>query len=236
MAEIDRKSQAEKQPLLATYQTLVQAHANHFQPELDQLRHFVTERLDALRQQEQDFIATQTVELERLTQILQQDMRCLLDTLEFEAFVRTLKLTPSPFDQAFPALTIPDDLSVWQVTRLAEPLRLSNYRSFEQPNLYDGRRKFTATCCSLTLTIGKTAIVLSVEIARSYPDEPPLVVPAAVEVRRIWCNLPLLLSIQPWTPSDRQALIPELSCLLCFARSVLALQPHSVQFEYRLSS
>lgn len=226
---------SEPDNLLAIYQTLVREHTIRFEPELGQLRLLVEQRMQEIRQQEQPLIAAQLSELNRITQALSSDARCLISTSEFHAFVQQLLSAPANrWYRSSPTLTVSDNPNTWLLRQLEYPLQLSEYRIIEENDAYDDENYYTSYQYSLLVrlgSVGKTIEVRTGRLSYGNPTRYEAYEPQ-YQQEEIADELEGAIEALNLEASQMTTLLEEVSCLVCYARSLFGLEPSVANFNY----
>lgn len=220
--------------LLADYQSLVRDHASRFDPAIQQLQQLVAQQLAELRQQEQDLVTAQMVALRRIFQSLADDARCLLPTPELAAVVQTLKQANVPYwwrYQGRPDLVaIAEDPTQWRLAQLEHPVRLTQYQEHVDPDAYAADRTFTLYFYTLQVQMGDCRQSVTVPTERHYNVRDRRQYSQREQQDSLYESVLLLFRDRPHNPVEQVQLAQELSCLLCYARQVLAMKPRTTQF------
>ena len=221
--------------LLADYESLVQQHREQFTSALLRLQASVNETLHQLQQQERSLVDAQTQQLVQLQERLATDARCLLNSVELQAFVAQVQTIPPRrrWNQTEPAPEVDVNPANWQLAQTDFALAIRNYEATVDHNAYDDERTHTAYGYEVTIQIGDQSQRLEVLTQRVY---------SPVEQRSYSLRQQLdyyfedavaeLLSQQEMAAALQGQLVPEISCLLGCAAHLLSLTPHKVQFQY----
>jgi hypothetical protein len=221
--------------LLADYESLVQQHREEFTPALLRLQTSVNETLHQLQQQERSLVDAQTQQLVQLQERLATDARCLLNSVELQAFVAQVQTIPQRrrWNQTEPAPEVDVNPANWQLAQTDFTLAIRNYEATVDHNAYDDERTHTAYGYEVTIQIGDQSQRLEVLTQRVY---------SPVEQRSYSLRQQLdyyfedavteLLSQQEMAAALLGQLVQEISYLLGCAAHLLSLTPHKVQFQY----
>lgn len=223
---------SESHRILSAYQSLVQEHSARFDPQIHQLQQVVAQRLQEMRNQEQELIEAQVVELRQITQALQSDARYLLPSSEFQEFVQQLKTASTPRWYSTTELIVADEPTSWLLARLDMPLGLNNYRTIEDNYAYNDERTFTQYLYSLSIRFGTTEKTIQIETGRYYYPEPPTISSIREQQLDIEDCVAELTEAGNWEQSEREQLQQEMSCLICHASTLFVLTPKRIKFEY----
>lgn len=221
--------------LLADYESLVQQHREQFTSALLRLQASVNETLHQLQQQERSLVDAQTQQLVQLQERLATDARCLLNSVELQAFVAQVQTIPPRrrWNQTEPAPEVDVNSANWQLAQTDFTVAIHNYEATVDHNAYDDERTHTAYGYEVTIQIGDQSQRLEVLTQRVY---------SPVEQRSYSLRQQLdyyiedavteLLSQQEMAAALQGQLVQEISYLLGCAARLLSLTPHKVQFQY----
>ncbi|MBD2772274.1 hypothetical protein [Iningainema tapete] len=219
--------------LLSGYQALVQNHASRFDPEIAALQQIVQARMQELRSREQALVEAQAVELKSITDALATDARCLLPTPEFRAFVQDFKQMSRSWYSNKPDVTIADDPTTWLLATLDLPIGLSNYQTQEDPDAYDDERTHILYSYSLSLRLGDTECRIEVPYKRTYNLNEHREDSLKEQIDfYIAGDVGGLLKKIKHPEAEIDQLTAEISVLVGYAKTLLALTPRTASFEY----
>ena len=221
--------------LLADYESLVQQHREQFTPELLRLQVSVNETLHQLQQQERSLVDAQTQQLVQIQERLATDARCLLNSVELQAFVAQVQTIPPRrrWNQTEPVAEVDVNSANWQLAQTDFTVAIHNYEATVDHNAYDDERTHTAYGYEVTIQVGDQSQRIEVLTQRVY---------SSVEQRSYSLRQQLdyyfedavaeLLSQQEMAAALQGQLVQEISYLLGCAAHLLSLTPRQVQFQY----
>jgi hypothetical protein len=221
--------------LLADYESLVQQHREQFIPALEKLQASVNETLHQLQQQERALVDAQARQLVQLQERLATDARCLLNSVELQAFVAQVQTSPPRhhWNQTEPAPEVDVNPANLQLAQTDFTVAIHNYEATVDHNAYDDERTHTAYGYEVTIQVGNQSQRLEVLTQRVY---------SPVEERSYSLRQQLdyyfedavaeLLSQQEMAVALQGQLVQEISYLLGCAAHLLSLTPRQVQFQY----
>lgn len=164
--------------LLADYESLVQQHREQFTPALERLQASVNETLHQLQQQERSLVDAQAQHLVQLQERLATDARCLLNSVELQAFVAQVQTIPPRrrWNQTEPAPEVDVNPANWQLAQTDFALAIRNYETSVDHYAYDDERTHTAygykvTIIRLPSLIIRTVSPQSVAALREHSDD-----------------------------------------------------------------
>jgi hypothetical protein len=213
----------------------VQQHREQFTPALLRLQASVNETLDQLQQQERSLVEAQTQQLVQLQERLATDARCLLNSVELQAFVAQVQTIPPRrhWNQTEPAPEVDVNPANWQLAQTDFTVAIHNYEATVDHNAYDDERTHSAYGYEVTIQVGEQSQRLEILTQRVY---------SSVEQRSYSLRQQLdyyfedavaeLLSQQEMAAALQGQLVQEISYLLGCAAHLLSLTPHQVQFQY----
>jgi hypothetical protein len=218
--------------VLDRYQQLVSSHSEQFEPQVQQLYQRVETELQQMRQQESQLVQAQSEALNELQAAMAVDIRFLLTNPEFQAFFASLP--PKIFHDYRSGVKtqVSDQVSAWHLHDSALPLRVFDYQTRVDPDDYDDERTYVSYHYSVTVGWGtKTVETINVNTESIY----------GVNERRAYSLIDQIDNIHDglWEFFDRKVvtaeesqLVAEMSYLVGYAASLLALQPQMVKFTY----
>lgn len=218
--------------LLSSYQALLQNHVNQFDPEIAALKQLVQVRMQELRTKEQALFEAQAAELERITNALAMDARCLLPTPELSAFVQEFKRMSRPWYSQESESPIADDPTTWVIATLEWPIGLSNYQTLVNPDGYDDERNYIEYSYSLSVRLANTEDVFEIQYKRTYNVNEHTKFSLKEQIDDIAGNVGGLLREINCPENQTSQLEDEISVLVGYATQVLAFKPRTAIFEY----
>lgn len=221
--------------LLSGYETLVQNHANQFDPEIAGLQQIVNKRMQEIRHQERSLVEAQARELRRITDALAADARCFLPTPQFGGFVQEFKKMKTNYwgrSQSKP--TLMDNPTSWLLATLDLPVSLSNYQTEENHDGYDDERTYSSYGYSLSLKLGGAEEIIGVEHKRIYTlnEFYEYSQKEQIEDNMLGMVEGLLRKIK-YPEAERNQLALEISVLIGYAGNLFALKPRTASFIYQ---
>lgn len=221
--------------LLADYESLVQQHREQFTPALLRLQASVNETLHQLQQQERSLVDAQTQQLVQLQERLATDARCLLNSVELQAFVAQVQTIPPrrPWNQTEPAPEVDVNPANWQLAQTDFTVTIHNYEATVDHNAYDDERTHTAYGYEITIQIGDQSQRLEVLTQRVYSPTEQRSYSLRQQLDYYFEDaVTELLSQQEMAAALLGQLVQEISYLLGCAAHLLTLTPRQVQFHY----
>lgn len=221
--------------LLDEYEALVQQHREQFTPALSQLQASVNETLHQLQQQERPLVEAQAQQLTDLQHQLATDARCLLNSVELQAFVAEVQAlrTRSRWHQNKPPLEIDASPANWQLAQTDFTLAIRDYKTRIDHDAYDDERTHTTYSHRVTIQIGDYSEHIEILTQRVYsPVEQHLyTLPEQLDYY-VEDEVAGLLRQQGMEDAAKTQLAREIGYLLGCAAQLLALTPQTVQFQY----
>ncbi|MBV9387566.1 MAG: hypothetical protein JOZ78_14195 [Chroococcidiopsidaceae cyanobacterium CP_BM_ER_R8_30] len=221
--------------LLAEYEALVQQHREQFTPTLTQLQASVNETLHQIRQQERSLVDAQVQQLAQLQGQLATNARCLLNSVELQAFVAEVQATPALvlWHQNEPLLEVDANSANWQLAQTDLTLAIRDYEATVEHDAYDDERTYTTYGYRVTIQLDDQSRRIEVLTQRVY--SPVKQHPYSLREQLYYYfedAAAELLSRQEMDMPRKKALRQEISYLLGCASRLLQLAPQKVQFQY----
>lgn len=224
--------------LLADYEALVQQHQAQFMPLLDELQTALNQTLQQLQQQERSIVAAQAQQLAQLQTQLAIDARCLLRSIELQAFVAQVQTTLPcrRWNQTEPTPDVDVDSATWQLTQSDLPLAIRDYEATVDHDAYDDERTHTTYGYCLTLQLGDRSQRVEVLTQRVYSpvEDRPYSLRQQLDYY-VDDAVSTLLAELGVDESGNQPLAQEICLLVGCAARLLSLTPQTVQFRYSSS-
>ncbi len=156
--------------LLADYESLVQQHREQFTPALLRLQASVNETLHQLQQQERSLVDAQAQQLAQLQEQLATDARCLLNSVELQAFVAQVQTIPPRrrWNQTEPAPEVDVNPANWQLAQTDLTVAIHNYEATVDHYAYDDERTHTTYGYRVTIQVGNQSQRIEVLTQRVY--------------------------------------------------------------------
>jgi hypothetical protein len=220
--------------LLSSYQALVENHASRFNPEIAALQELVEARIQELRASEQALVEAQAVELQRITDALATDAKCLLPTPQLRAFVQEFKQMKSDYWYSQKSeFVVADDPTTWLLTTLNLPVSISNYQRQEDPYGYDDERTYISYFYSISIRLSDIKDKIEVPLKRIYNlnEQSESSIKEQIDYY-ISGHVEGLLRKIDYPEAQRNQLARELSLLVGYATTLLALKPRTAEFQY----
>lgn len=221
--------------LLSDYESLVQQHREQFTPALEKLQASVNETLHQLQQQERSLVSAQAQELVQLQEQLATDARCLLNSVELQAFVAQVQTIPPRrrWNQTEPTPEVDVNSANWQLAQTDFTLAIRNYEATVDHDAYDDERTHTTYGYQVTIQVGNQSQRLEVLTQRVYSPVEQLSYSLRQQLDYYFEDaVTELLSQQEMAAAPQEQLVQEISYLLGCAADLLSLTPHKVQFQY----
>jgi hypothetical protein len=218
--------------VLDRYQQLVNTHSEQFDPLVQQLYQLVEAELREIRQQESSLVQTQTEVLKALQAEMAIDIRFLLTNRGFQSFFADLPKKSFHNYHSGRKTQVADQISAWVLHQSAQPLRVFDYQTRVDPDDYDDERSYVSYHYSVKVAWGETSVeTIHVNTENIY----------GVNNRRAYALTDQIGDIHDglWEFFDRKVItdnesqmVAEMSYLVAYAASLLALQPQTVKFTY----
>jgi hypothetical protein len=210
--------------LLDRYHQLVKSHDNQFQPPLQQLEQQVRSEISRLQSSETSLLEEQTQILAALKTAIETDAKFVLKLPEFKAFIDSLpQHRTSQRSQ---------QVSEWSLNHDDKILQVSQYKPVFEPDDYDDEQTHASYGYFVAVRWGAknvkmnhvvTRRVYGVNDSRSYSQSD--------EVEMIGSWVHDLFPSYPAKPEEK-LLLEEISHLVAYCCSLLALSPQKVTFQY----
>jgi hypothetical protein len=210
--------------LLDRYHQLVKSHDEQFQPSLQQLEQQIRSEINRLQSAETSLIEEQMQTLTALKEAIETDAKFVLKLPEFQAFMDSL-----PRDRTSQRS---QQVSEWSLNHDDQILQVSQYKPVFEPDDYDDEQTHASYGYSVAVQWGAenvkmehivTRRVYGINHSRSYSQSD--------EVEMIGSWVDDLFPSYPST-SEEQLLLEEMSHLVAYCCSLLALSPQKVAFQY----
>jgi hypothetical protein len=227
--------------LLGEYEALTQQHQEQFMSTLAHLQASVSETLNQLRQQERSLVEAQVQELKQLQAQLATNARCLLNSVELQAFVAEVQAIPA--QARWQPVELPEvdaNSAHWQLAQTDIPLFIRDYETTVDHDAYDDERTHSTDGYRVTIGVGQQSQPIEVLTKRiyspieehSYHLRQQLEYYFEGEVAQL-LSQQTFTSPQTFTVTESQSLLAqEISYLFGCAVRLLSLTPQTVQFRY----
>ena len=218
--------------LLDRYHQLIQSHSAEFEPQIHQLEQQVHTEIARLREQDAVLVENQVSALADLKQAIEADAYFLLKTSGFKPFVDQLPPQQSQSWQTKVSIQLPADPLEWSINQAAQCLKVSDYKMTIDPDDYDDEHTHTSFGYSIQVEWGGRLIEIErILLKRIYGNDNDRCYSQRDQLEDIeWC---LVGSWDRKTISlQEQTLSAEMSYVVLYAVSLLALEPQQVTFMY----
>ena len=218
--------------LLDRYHQLVQSHSAEFEPQIHQLEQQVHIEITRLREQEAVLVENQTSALADLKLAIETDAYFLLKTSGFKAFVDQLPPRQSQSWRTKSSIQLPADPLEWSINQVAQCLKVSDYEMTIDPDDYDDENTHTSFGYSIQVKWGESSMkVERILLKRVYGmnrghdrSQRDQLEQLESYLEDLW--YPKTMSLQD------EIVLAEISYLVLYAVSLLALEPRQVSFIY----
>ena len=218
--------------LLDRYHQLIQSHSAEFEPQIHQLEQQVHTEITRLREQESGLVEKQSSVLADLKEAIETDAYFLVKTSGFKAFVDQLPPQQSQSWQTKASIQLPADPLEWSINQAAQCLKVSDYEMTIDPDDYDDEHTHTSFGYSIQVEWEERLIKMNrILLKRIYGNDNDHCYSQRDQLEDIKWRL-----VGSWDRKtislQEQILSVEISYLVLYAVSLLALEPQQVTFMY----
>jgi hypothetical protein len=218
--------------LLDRYHQLVQSHSAEFEPQIHQLEQQVHTEIARLREQEAVLVENQSSVLADLKEAIETDAYFLLKTSGFKAFVDQLPPQQSQSWRTKSSIQLPADPVEWSINQTAQCLKVFDYEMTIDPDDYDDEHTHTSFGYSIQVEWGEHSIEIErILLKRIYGNDRDQYYSLYDQLEDIACYL-MGLWDRKTISLQEQTLSVEISYVVFYAVSLLALEPQQVTFSY----
>ena len=218
--------------LLDRYHQLIQSHSAEFEPQIHQLEQQVHTEIARLREQEAVLVENQVSALAELKQAIETDACFLLKTSGFQGFVDQLPPKKSQSWRTKSAIKLSANPLDWSLNQAEQPLKVSDYEMTIDPDDYDDENTHTSFGYSIQVKWGERSIEIDrILLKRIYGNDRDQYYSQHDQLEDIACYL-MGLWDRKTISLQEQTLSVEISYVVFYAVSLLALEPQQVAFSY----
>jgi hypothetical protein len=218
--------------VLDLYQQLVHTHSDEFDPLVQQLHQQVEAELRQMRQQESSLVQAQTEVLKELLAAMAIDIRFLMMNPGFQSFFADLPKTSFHNYRSGQKTQVADPVSAWVLHGSAQPLRVFDYQTRVDPDDYDDERTYVSHHYSVNVAWGEMPVeTIHVNTKNIYGVNNCRSHSLIDQIGDLNDGLWEFFDRKVVTEEESQ-LVAEMSYLVAYAASLLALQPQTVKFTY----
>ena len=218
--------------LLDRYHQLIQSHSAEFEPQIHQLEQQVHTEIARLREQEAVLVENQVSALAELKQAIETDACFLLKTSGFQGFVDQLPPKKSQSWRTKSAIKLSANPLDWSLNQAEQPLKVSDYEMTIDPDDYDDENTHTSFGYSIQVKWGESSMKIErILLKRVYGmnrghdrSQRDQLEQLESYLEDLW--YPKTMSLQD------EIVLAEISYLVLYAVSLLALEPRQVSFIY----
>jgi hypothetical protein len=217
--------------LLDRYHQLVQSHSAEFEPQIHQLEQQVQTEITRLREQEAVLVESQTSALADLKLAIETDACFLVKTPAFKSFVDQLPPQESQSWRTKLSIQLSLDPLEWSLNQAEQPLKISDYEMTIDPDDYDDENTHTSFGYSVQVELGSLSTEIERILFKRVYASRQYHYSQRDQLEEIESYLEDLWEEKTMSLQD-QILLAEVSYVVLYAVSLLALEPQRVNFTY----